>query len=33
MTHLHVYAGTEHPHTAQQPKVVDFAAMNVKNAR
>lgn len=32
-SHLHVYAGAEHPHTAQQPKVVDFAAMNVKNAR
>jgi large subunit ribosomal protein L13 len=33
MTHLHVYAGGEHPHAAQQPKTVDFAAMNPKNAR
>jgi large subunit ribosomal protein L13 len=33
MSHLHVYKGAEHPHTAQQPKVVDFAKMNVKNAR
>lgn len=33
MRHLHVYAGAEHPHTAQQPKTVDFAAMNEKNAR
>jgi large subunit ribosomal protein L13 len=23
-THLHVYAGTEHPHTAQQPKAMKF---------
>ncbi len=33
MKHLHVYNGSEHPHTAQSPKTVDFAAMNVKNAR
>lgn len=33
MKHLFVYTGAEHPHTAQQPKMVDFAAMNVKNAR
>lgn len=33
MRNLKVYAGTEHPHTAQQPEVVDVAAMNVKNAR
>jgi large subunit ribosomal protein L13 len=31
--HLFVYAGAEHPHTAQQPKTVDFAKMNEKNAR
>jgi len=33
MKHLFVYAGAEHPHIAQQPKTVDFASMNVKNAR
>lgn len=33
MKHLFVYAGAEHPHTAQQPKTVDFASMNDKNAR
>jgi len=33
MKHLFVYANAEHPHTAQQPKTVDFASMNVKNAR
>lgn len=33
MKHLYVYADGEHPHTAQSPKAVDFAAMNVKNAR
>jgi large subunit ribosomal protein L13 len=30
---LRVYAGTEHPHEAQQPQVVDVAAMNRKNMR
>lgn len=33
MKNLHVYAGAEHPHSAQQPKKVDFAAFNEKNAR
>ena len=23
-THLHVYAGTEHPHTAQSPKLIEI---------
>lgn len=30
---LKVYAGTEHPHVAQSPKKVDFAAANSKNKR
>jgi large subunit ribosomal protein L13 len=30
---LRVYAGTEHPHEAQQPQVVDVASMNRKNMR
>ena len=30
---LHVYAGTEHPHAAQQPEVLDVAGMNPKNKR
>jgi large subunit ribosomal protein L13 len=33
MRKLHVYAGTEHPHEAQQPEVLDVAAMNPKNNR
>lgn len=33
MTKLHVYAGTEHPHAAQQPEVLDVAGMNPKNKR
>jgi large subunit ribosomal protein L13 len=33
MTHLKVYAGTEHPHAAQNPKTIDFAALNPKNKR
>ncbi len=33
MKHLHVYAGAEHPHDAQQPKPLDVAAMNPKNKR
>ena len=30
---LRVYAGTEHPHEAQKPEVLDVAAMNPKNKR
>jgi large subunit ribosomal protein L13 len=30
---LRVYAGPEHPHTAQQPELIDIAAMNRKNTR
>ena len=33
MRKLHVYAGPEHPHDAQQPEVLDIAAMNSKNKR
>jgi large subunit ribosomal protein L13 len=33
MKHLHVYAGAEHPHDAQQPRALDVAAMNPKNKR
>ncbi len=30
---LRVYAGTEHPHEAQKPEVLDIASMNSKNKR
>ena len=33
MKNLRVYAGASHPHEAQQPEVLDVAAMNPKNAR
>jgi large subunit ribosomal protein L13 len=33
MRKLHVYAGPEHPHEAQQPETLDIAAMNPKNKR
>jgi large subunit ribosomal protein L13 len=33
MGHLRVYAGTAHPHEAQQPVALDVAAMNRKNTR
>ncbi len=33
MRKLHIYAGPEHPHAAQQPEVLDVAAMNPKNKR
>jgi large subunit ribosomal protein L13 len=33
MKNLRVYAGTEHPHEAQQPVPLDVAAMNRKNKR
>jgi len=31
MSHLYVYAGEEHPHTAQTPQVIDIASKNIKN--
>lgn len=33
MTKLYVYSGSEHPHEAQKPEVLDIAAMNPKNKR
>lgn len=33
MKKLKVYAGDVHPHTAQNPEVLDIAAMNPKNKR
>ncbi len=31
LTNLRVYAGSAHPHAAQNPEVIDVAAMNRKN--
>ena len=31
-SNLRVYTGTEHPHEAQQPEVIDVKSMNPKNA-
>ncbi len=33
MGHLRVYVGSAHPHEAQNPEILDVAAMNPKNAR
>ena len=33
MGNLRVYAGTEHPHGAQNPEALDLAGMNPKNTR
>lgn len=33
LSNLRVYAGTEHPHEAQSPEVLDVASMNPKNKR
>ena len=33
MTKLRVYAGSEHPHEAQDPGVLDVKSMNSKNTR
>ena len=33
MKNLRVYAGSEHPHEAQQPTVLDVASLNTKNKR
>jgi large subunit ribosomal protein L13 len=32
-SNLRVYAGSEHPHVAQNPQTLDVAAMNPKNKR
>ncbi|MDG1436248.1 MAG: 50S ribosomal protein L13 [Rickettsiaceae bacterium] len=32
-SNLHVYAGSEHPHTAQQPAIFDIAGKNSKNKK
>jgi len=33
MKNLRVYAGTDHPHEAQQPEALDIAALNSKNKK
>lgn len=33
LRNLHVYAGAEHRHQAQQPRPYDFAAANAKNSK
>ncbi|RYE06320.1 MAG: 50S ribosomal protein L13 [Rickettsiaceae bacterium] len=33
ISNMHVYAGAEHPHTAQKPELYDFASMNRKNLK
>ena len=33
MRNLRVYAGTDHPHTAQNPSILDVAKLNRKNVR
>ena len=33
MRKLYVYAGTEHPHSAQKPEVLDLGVINPKNKR
>ena len=33
MTNLRIYAGSEHPHEAQAPEVLDVKLMNSKNTR
>ena len=33
LSHLRVYAGSDNPHEAQQPEVLDVASLNPKNKR
>ena len=33
LSNMRVYAGTQHPHEAQDPETLDVAAMNAKNVR
>jgi large subunit ribosomal protein L13 len=31
LTKLKIYSGNEHPHSAQNPKIIDIAKLNSKN--
>ena len=31
LTKLKIYKGNEHPHLSQNPKIIDFAKMSIKN--
>jgi large subunit ribosomal protein L13 len=33
LSNLRVYAGTDHPHSAQEPEVIDFASLSPKNVK
>jgi len=33
LSNLRVYAGAEHPHTAQEPTAIDFKSMSPKNVK
>ena len=33
LSNLRVYSGAEHPHSAQEPEVIDFVSMNSKNVK
>jgi len=33
LSNLRVYAGSEHPHAAQEPTVIDFKSMSPKNTK
>jgi len=33
LSNLRVYAGSEHPHTAQEPEVIDFKSLSSKNVK
>ena len=31
LTKLKIYAGSDHPHTAQNPEVIELGKLNIKN--
>jgi large subunit ribosomal protein L13 len=33
LSNLRVYAGTDHPHSAQEPEVIDFTSLSPKNVK
>ena len=33
LSNLRVYAGSEHPHSAQEPTIIDFKSMSPKNTK
>jgi large subunit ribosomal protein L13 len=33
LSNLRIYSGADHPHSAQEPKIIDFKSMSPKNVK